>query len=140
MKETTEKKVCGLCGKEIEKKKKGLQKVAYEEELRSGAHRVCREIYAEVLKKHQISNANFLQAFIRGITELFPEINETKEIKAYKKRVRDAHEEIAELFPNVKAGVVAAEDTKEKEKEKEEEGSDELDTGVADNEVKEGQV
>lgn len=136
MNETTEKKVCGLCGKEIEKKKKGQQKVAYEEELRSGAHRVCRGIYAGILKKHRISNANFLQAFIQGITELFPEINETKEIKAYKKRLRDAQEEIAELFPNVKAGGVDQDkDTKEKEV-----VPDELGAGVADNEDEEGQV
>lgn len=114
MKETTEKKICGLCGTEIVHKK-GQQQGAYEAELRSEAHRICAATYAGILKKHRISNHNFMRAFISGITELFPEINETKAMKEYKNRMRDVQDEVDEEFPNLKAGGVEK-DTKEKEK------------------------
>ena len=110
------KKVCGLCGKEL-KKKKGENQKAHVYELQRGAHVVCLRAHENILRKHRISQNDYLNAVIEGMFLLFPELEETRTMKDYQSRMRKAEEEIGIVFPNLK-------------KKEEEKKVDEKDQGV----------
>ena len=96
-----EKKVCGLCGGNIEHTK-GQPKKAYEYELQQGAHVVCLREHQTILNKHHISPNDYLNAVIEGMFLLFPELDETKSVRGYRSRMRKAEEEIVTAFPHLK--------------------------------------
>lgn len=94
-------KVCGLCGKEL-KKKKGENQKAYVYELQRGAHVVCLRAHENIMRKYHISQNDYLTAVIDGLFLLFPEMEETRTMKDYKSRMRKAEEEIGKAFPHLK--------------------------------------
>jgi hypothetical protein len=108
----TKVKICYLCGAEI-KKEKGVNQKAYEVELELGRHTTCAREQQAILDKHQISPWLYIQAIIAGLFQLFPELEETKSVKEYSKRLRDAKEELKSVFPHL------AEEEKKEERGKE---------------------
>ena len=106
-----EKRICGLCGEELTRKK-GQNKKAHEYELQRGAHVVCLRTHEGIMRKYRISSNDYLNAVLSGLFLLFPELEETKSMMEYKTRERKAKEEIEENFPYLK-------ELKEKKKEEE---------------------
>ena len=96
-----EKKICGLCGNEITKGK-GMNQKAYLYALQQGAHISCLRIHKGILSKHRISPNDYLNAVIEGMFLLFPELDETKNMREYRSRMRKAEEEIEKAFPHLK--------------------------------------
>ena len=96
-----EKKVCGLCGKKLQRKKGESQK-AHVYELQRGAHVVCLRVHENIMRKYHISQNDYLNAVIEGMFLLFPELAETKSMLDYKTRMRKAEDEIGIAFPNLK--------------------------------------
>ena len=96
-----EKKVCGICGNDIEHTK-GQPRKAYEYELQAGAHIQCQRMHKAIQEKHRISPNDYLNAVIEGMFLLFPELDETKSVRGYKDRMRKAEEEIGVAFPHLK--------------------------------------
>ena len=115
-----EKKVCGLCGKEL-KKKKGENQKAYVYELQQGAHVVCLRAHENILRKYHISQNDYLNAVIEGMFLLFPELAETRTMKDYQSRMRKAEEEIRVAFPNLKKKEEEKKDEEKKQGEEKEE-------------------
>lgn len=94
-------KICYLCGVGI-RKEKGMSQKAYEAELQLGRHINCAKKQQTILSKHQISTGHYMEALIVGLYQLFPEINDTKSIKEYSKRLKEAKEELESVFPYLK--------------------------------------
>ena len=120
----SEKRICGLCGKELTRTK-GQNKKAHEYELQRGAHVVCLRAHEGVMRKYRISSNDYLNAVVDGLFLLFPELEETKSLKEYKSRERKAKEEIEENFPYLKEIK-----KKEEEKKKDVEEEKKKDVGV----------
>ena len=118
-----EKKVCGLCGGNIEHTK-GQPKKAYEYELQQGAHVVCLREHQTILNKHHISPNDYLNAVIEGIFLLSPELDETKSVRGYRSRVRKAEEEIVNIFPHLKEKKEGEKKAEEKKQGEEKGGKD----------------
>ena len=107
-----EKRICGLCGKELTRTK-GQNQKAHEYELQRGAHVVCLRTHEGIMRKHRISSNDYLNAVVDGLFQLSPELEETKAVKDYNSRARKAKEEIEKQFPYLK-------EIKKKEEEKKE--------------------
>jgi hypothetical protein len=97
----TETKICFLCGEKI-KKEKGMSQRKYEKELQLGRHINCAKIQQTILSKHRISTGHYMEALIAGLYQLLPELNDTKGMKEYSKRLNEAKEEMESAFPHLK--------------------------------------
>ena len=119
-----EKRICGLCGKELTRTK-GQNQKAHEYELQRGAHVVCLRIHEGIMRKYRISSIDYLNAVLDGLFLLFPELEETKSLKQYKSRERKAKEEIEENFPYLKEvkKKEAVKEESQKDPEEKEEGT-----------------
>lgn len=120
-KKMNEKRICGLCGNELTRKKGQSQK-AHEYELQRGAHVLCLRTREGIMRKYSISGNDYLNAVVEGLFQLSPEIEETKSMKEYESRERKAEEEIEEQFPYLKELKEKKKGEKKQEVEKEEQG------------------
>ena len=112
--------ICRLCGCEL-KRKKGENQKAHAYELQHGAHVVCLREQETILRKHRISPNDYLSAVIEGMFLLFPELDETKNMREYRSRMRKAEEEMGKAFPHLKKkGEEKKVEEKKQEGEKEE--------------------
>lgn len=96
-----EKRICSLCGNEMTRGK-GMNQKAYVYALQHGAHLSCLRTHEEIMRKHRISQNDYLNAVIEGMFLLFPELAETRTMVDYKDRMHKAEEEIENAFPHLK--------------------------------------
>lgn len=114
--------VCSLCGMGL-KKTKGMNRDGYEYSLQKRAHITCLRKQKSILQKYHVSGDDYLHAVVNGLFELFPELNETKEIREYNSQLKKMKEEREKEFPYLKEvkeknKEAAKEDVVEKEEEK----------------------
>lgn len=124
-----EKRMCGLCGKELTRTK-GQNQKAHEYELQRGAHVVCLRIHEGIMRKYRISSNDYLNAVVDGLFQLSPELEETKSLMEYKSRERKAKEEIEENFPYLKEIKKKEEEKKEAVKEEGQKDREEKEEGT----------
>ena len=94
--------MCTLCGEPIERPGKGYRAGALTREQQERVHSPCKDVYSQICSKYTCDVAHNFAAIRDGLYELFPELKQTKEVKAYHAQVAALNNEIYAAFPNLK--------------------------------------
>lgn len=94
--------LCGLCGEPIPEPPKGFPKNRLTQEQQEGVHKGCKMKYRIIQQKFNLGPFSIFEAYREGLTELFPEITETKAVKDYNAKIANQENELAEAFPYLK--------------------------------------
>ena len=94
--------MCTLCGEPIERPGKGYRAGALTREQQERVHSPCKDVYSQICSKYTCDVAHNFAAIRDGLYELFPELKETKAVKAYHAQVAALNNEIYAAFPNLK--------------------------------------
>ena len=93
--------ICTLCGEPIIRPK-GYRADAFTREQQERVHSACKNVYSQICSKYTCDVAHNFAAIRDGLYELFPELKQTKAVKAYHAQVAALNAEIYAAFPNLK--------------------------------------